>query len=237
MNKSLNIVSYNLHKGRTTFNRRYNIDSLKKIIAPLDFDIGFFQEVLSQQHSTVKLSCQLEALADDKWKEYSFAKNSIVTNHEHGNAILSKFPIVENHIVNLTINKLEKRSAIFTKIAHEDQHIICICTHLNLRTKDRLIQVNKILEFLDELRNPDQPELVIFAGDFNDWSSRIERFLTQKGFQTCGEKLKTFPSQFPRLGLDKVFYLNHIQTSSKIGRSKIYKKYSDHLPLFSTVVF
>jgi len=237
MKQTLNVLSYNLHKGRTVFKKRYNIKNLKEIIFSLDFDIGFFQEVLSKQHSTAKLSNQLEVLADEKWTEFSFAKNSIVSNHEHGNAILSKYPIIENHILDLTLNRLEKRSAIFTKIAYNGHNIICICTHLNLLLKDRRVQIDKILEFLSSIKNEQEEELVIFAGDFNDWTSEIEHLLRGKGFLTSAEKLNTFPSQLPLLPLDKIFYLNHADSACHIGSGKIYRKYSDHLPYISRVDF
>jgi endonuclease/exonuclease/phosphatase family metal-dependent hydrolase len=232
----LKVVSYNLHKGRTVYGSQLEFEGLKDLLSRESFDIALVQEVLGNHNDNTDYKHQMEKLADMKWHEYAFAKNSVVSNFDHGNSILSKFPILEEKILDLTLHKREKRSMILTTIDLGFTHLTCLCTHLNLLHKHRLLQAKMILEFLKEHVDPTSP--VIFGGDFNDWDGSLTKLLIDEGgFSPPGTNLsnKTFPSFFPLLSLDKILIKNMTFIESSIGEVKHYKKYSDHLPLFYTV--
>jgi endonuclease/exonuclease/phosphatase family metal-dependent hydrolase len=82
-------------------------------------------------------------------------------------------------------------------------------------------------------------EAVIVAGDFNDWSGRTGlRFEMQSGMreafrQSLGEHAKTFPSNRPFLGLDRIYYrgVDLIKCNCLSGHP--WQKMSDHLPLYA----
>jgi endonuclease/exonuclease/phosphatase family metal-dependent hydrolase len=175
MARELTAVSYNLHKGRTIMGRNFEFEGLQNILDHENFEIGFFQEVLGNHQSNQDLPHQLELLAGEKWHEYSFAKNSVVSNFEHGNAILSKYPIIEEKYLDLTLNPLEKRNAVYALIDIEGEKFAAICTHLNLFERQRKMQCNALIDFIKNEVPRDVP--LILAGDFNDWRGSITRQL------------------------------------------------------------
>ncbi len=179
---------------------------------------------------------QIENIADNKWHQFSFVKNSVVANFDHGNSILSKYPILEQKICDLTLNKFEKRCAIFTKILIDHKEVIFVCTHLNLRQRDRISQAKMILIFFSE--NYDSNSTLILGGDLNDWTGEVTKYLKLNGgLQSMDSErpLKTFPSFFPILALDKILVKNAKIGELKCGSPSNFKKYSDHLPIFCEI--
>lgn len=233
----LRIASYNLHKGRSIFGRRFSFENLKKFLELEEFDIGLFQEVLGNHKENSEITHQVEQLADEKWSEFSFACNSIVSNTEHGNAILSKFPIIDKIVIDLSLHRLEKRCAVLSVIEiSKEIKLYCVCTHLNLRQSDRLKQIDKLISFLNE--NVPKTSPVLVGGDFNDWNGTVSSYFEAKGnFKSSedGQTHKTFPSLLPLFPLDRFFYRNLEMNNIEVGNPKKFKKFSDHLPLFCNI--
>ncbi len=232
----LKLVTYNLHKGKNILGFKYCFKKLKTFLDAEEFDIGFFQEILGENINDSTIPKQIEELADAKWTTYSFARNSIVSNHEHGNLILSKFPITSFDICDLSLNKLEKRSALIAQIKMGETNYNFICTHLNLRQKDRIKQIDILIKFLKD--NYDDETPTILAGDFNDWNGNVSKHLKKEaGFFTLpeSEQLKTFPSLKPVLALDRFFFHKVKMENLSVRVPTDAKKYSDHLPLFCEI--
>ena len=234
----LKLVSYNLHKGKNFFGRSFGFDTLNSFLKMENFDIGFFQEVLGDHQFDKTLPHQMELIADKKWHGHAFTRNSIVSNFDHGNSILSKYPIIDQKILNLTLHPLEKRSAIFVMLDLGSTTLACICTHLNLRQKDRIKQARLIIDFINNHIDRDTP--LILAGDFNDWNGTICRLLTTEGQLSSHSSIhqaNTFPSFMPFLPLDRIFYRDIKSLDLYAGESGKFRSYSDHLPLFNTIRF
>lgn len=232
---NLRVVTYNFHKGKNIWGKKFPLDQLKLFLENEDFDIGCFQEILGSHNFDNATIHQIESLADKRWPQYSFAKNSIVDNYEHGNCIISKYPIIDEVILNISVNKLEKRSALLALIDLGPTKINILCTHLNLLKKDRLKQVHLILNFLKTKKN-NYP--LILAGDLNDWDGKISDILIKDGGFTQkigGNFLKTFPSLYPILPLDRILYKDIKMLSLSVGTTQRYNLFSDHLPLFSVL--
>ena len=112
----LKVMTYNLHKGKNLLGRHYNFSRLKKVLDQESCDIGLFQEVLGTHKLDKKIIAQNHRLTDENWESRIFAKNSTVRGFEHGNSIVSKKPIIEEKVLDLTLNRLEKRSALLSLI-------------------------------------------------------------------------------------------------------------------------
>jgi len=227
------VVTYNLHKGKNFLGKSYNIHRLKEMLNEQSYDIGLFQEVLGNHRFDKNIASQINLLTDESWKEHSFAKNSIVNNFEHGNSITSRHTIVEERILDLTVNSFEKRSALLSLIDFDSFKVQCICTHLNLLQSDRIKQAKMLVNFIKNNEVEGIP--IILGGDLNDRNGDITKLLiTEAGFSTPKKEhlYPTFPSFLPFLGLDRILCKNIEVVTSEIGRSSKYKTYSDHLPLF-----
>ncbi len=227
----LKVFTYNFHKGKNFFGKKFCLKTFNQVINENTFDIGLFQEVLGAHKIDPSIPHQIEDIVDLKWHEYSFAKNSLVSNFDHGNAIISKLPMLETKIVDLSlINPFEKRSVIMSKI-DRGKGLWVFSTHLSLFRTIRKRQLKIIKELILNLPTTSP---IIIAGDFNDFYNDANLFFKKLNFSNWNENLKTFPCFYPLLSLDKIFYKNLKLKSLEVGNKSKFQKYSDHLPIFAT---
>ena len=227
---SIKMVSYNIHKGLSISNKDILLN-IKNALVQNPVDFVFLQEVVGK-HKKLSAS-QFELLADTVWTHYSYGKNSLRENYDHGNAFLSKYPIIDWTNKDLSSSFLEKRGLLYGKVEVKKKTIHCLCVHLSLLEKDRKIQIEKIKNFIDNLP-PDEP--LILAGDFNDWGKKVSKMLDSCGmkeafFHLHGAYGKTFPSFAPSLSLDRVYYKNLSPKKAKVLKDKNWDNLSDHLAL------
>lgn len=238
----LKILSYNIHKGFTIGNRDFILQQMKLALRQTDADVLFLQEVLGDHQDTKcripdwKTAIQFEYLADLVWPHFAYGKNAIYPAGHHGNAILSKFPIVDWKNHSISTNRFEHRGLLKTKIhiPDIDKEIVLANTHLNLTQKGRDIQAEKVIHFMNE----EASFPWVLVGDFNDWnkkvSPRIERALNAKEvFNSLhGRYPATFPSFFPVLSLDRIFVKDLTPTLATTLNDPHWRNLSDHLPLY-----
>lgn len=231
----LTILSYNIHKGFDFINRRFILEEIRELIRSTGADIVCLQEVLGAHTLHGKRlpshfqESQMEFLADTIWPHYSYGKNAVYDEGHHGNCILSKFPIIEEHNCDLSLHRYEKRGMLITKVLiPEIQKTISILTsHLNLLEIHRQKQITLIGQAMKThqlLNNP-----LILAGDFNDWRNSLR--VEEKLGLTAVPALPTFPSIFPYFPLDRVFFQGFTVTSHEVLSSPALRRLSDHLPV------
>lgn len=238
----LKILSYNIHKGFTIGNRDFILEQIRLALRETNADILFLQEILGDhQDKKCKIpdwqtAIQFEYIADSVWSHFAYGKNAIYPEGHHGNAILSKFPIVEWQNQTISTNRFEQRGFLKTKIMipEAEKEIILCNTHLNLTQRGRDKQVEMIIKNL--LKH--QESEWILVGDFNDWnkklSTKIETALDAKEvFKTLhGKYPATFPSFMPVLSLDRVFVHKIKPLKAICLKDSHWKSLSDHLPLY-----
>lgn len=240
------VLSYNIHKGFCLFNR-FTLHRIKQAIRETEADICFLQEVVGQNHlfqkkiSNWPSEAQFEFLADTIWPHFKYGKNAVFPDRHHGNAVLSKYPILSSENINISTNRLEQRGLLHCRVQiPESSHqpaieLDLMNTHLNLMHSSRLIQTEKIIQWGVKALHIDRP--VIFAGDFNDWNGSLslhfsqrlqlsESFLTNEGYHA-----KTFPSRYPLMPLDRVYYRNMQVSEKSVLNALPWVDLSDHLPL------
>jgi len=244
--KRLKILSYNIHKGFSLGNRRYILDLIRQSIRSVDADIVFLQEIIGKHdlpdhHKLIwPKNSQFEYLADGVWHHYAYGKNAVYKSGDHGNAILSRYPIKKWDNFDISTNNFEKRGLLHAVIGVENSppvHLISL--HLDLFENGRTSQVEKICHHVENLIP--QNEKLILAGDFNDWREKItnkleNRLKLQEVFQKLyGKHCKTFPSFFPVLCLDRIYVRNINIQSGKVLHGEPWNKLSDHLAIFAEI--
>jgi endonuclease/exonuclease/phosphatase family metal-dependent hydrolase len=232
----IKILSYNVHKLFDITGRKYFLSALKETLSGMDIDLVFLQEfpgVVHQNHKKDFSKDPLEHLADQLWDHYVYGKNAISSKQNHGNAIISKYPFVHSKNFNLSNHRLEKRGFLFGQIEIEEQNIAVGCTHLDLTLVGRNRQVKKIKPILQEHCEDSMPLLI--CGDFNDWDGQISEKM--KALHLKAEKIgPTFPSFYPVLPLDRIFYRHLSCKKIKVLNDKHWKNLSDHLPMYGEFV-
>ena len=206
----IRLVSYNIHKGLSPLGIKKTLHQIKKLLEEQELDLIFLQEIGSRfvpPSVNQRFSHQLEYLADQKWPHFSYGRNSVYQSGDHGNAILSRWPIIESTNVDLTLSAFEKRGLLHARIdLGQEKDLNLFCTHLNLLEKHRQIQFGKILE---HIKSKDFP--YILCGDFNDWRTNLfnpknQISIKEIHFELYGFFAKTFPSLYPMLPLDRIYY-------------------------------
>ena len=216
-NETLRILSYNIHKG-FSLDRRFVLSAIKEAIQTTHADLVFLQEVVgenlkhSRRLSEWPVTTQLEFLADTIWTHFAYGKNAVYTEGHHGNAILSRLPIVNFENIDISNNRFERRGLLHATIqplrpGMPELHAICV--HLDLFERGRELQIERIVKRIHE-HVPDGHPLII-AGDFNDWRENASQSLeselgVKEVFMSLyGRHARSFPAWFPFLPLDRIY--------------------------------
>ncbi|MBC7602188.1 MAG: endonuclease/exonuclease/phosphatase family protein [Ramlibacter sp.] len=243
--QALTVMTVNIHKGFTSFNRKFILPELRDAVRQVGADVVFLQEVMGtngHHHKESAESPHYEFLADEIWPQFAYGRNMVYPKGgHHGNAVMSKFPIVhyQNHDVSIT--GPEKRGLLHCvlQIPGSGQKIHTVCVHLGLAESHRQQQ----LELLCELVRgevPDDAPLIV-AGDFNDWRRRAHDILENGAglkevfVSAYGESAKTFPSRFPLLSLDRIYVRNASVHLPVVLPRKPWSHLSDHAPLAAEI--
>jgi endonuclease/exonuclease/phosphatase family metal-dependent hydrolase len=223
----LRIATYNLHSG-IGIDRRFRPQRILDVIAELDADIIALQEVLSpvfgcdmHEHLRRETGFHLAALTTMQLAGGTF-----------GNAVLSRWPILERADHDLTIGSHEPRGALDLIIGRGTQRLRVIATHLGLRSAERSLQIARILEIARA--NPDFPTVLV--GDLNVRRARGRELAACIEYFGDAPAPCTFPSIAPVLSLDRIFVSPSVKLLSiEANRSRRARIASDHLPLVATI--
>ena len=240
MTRSLRVVTLNIHKGLSHFNRRMVIHELRDGLQGLDPDVVFLQEVqgLNQRFTMRYQACpvepQYEFLAGNQW-QHVYGCNAVYDHGHHGNAILSRYPFVSFENQDVSDHRFERRGLLHTVVSVPGwrRNLHCVCVHLSLHERGRNRQLEAISGRLEELAMRDAPMIV--AGDFNDWRHRataiLERRLgmTEVSVAHLGRAQPTYPSVLPLLRLDRIYVRGFKVAASRVHRGKPWSMLSDHL--------
>jgi endonuclease/exonuclease/phosphatase family metal-dependent hydrolase len=245
--QTLRICTYNIHKGFSQFNRRMVIHELRERLRHLDPDITFLQEVqgLHLGHASRLADWphepQHEFLAHTRWVA-AYGGNASYRDGHHGNALLSRFPIlnVTNHDV--TRHRLECRGLLHCELSvREGQRPIhAICIHLSLTEQQRRSQVGSLVKLIEE-QIPRDAALIV-AGDSNDWRNRAghelgERLGLIEAFTAhTGHPARSFPSRLPVLRLDRIYLRGFKVNSATVHSGLPWSRISDHAALTTELV-
>ena len=237
------LLTYNIHKGFSTGNRTFVLKQIKESIRQVHADLVCIQEAVGDHRrfsESVKdwpsLS-QFEYLAEDTWSHVAYGKNKVHAHGHHGNAILSKHPISFWENEDISFGTLERRGMLHTIIEHPHGktplHVFSV--HLGLFENDRTKQLMSLSRRIKKLIPPE--DALVIAGDFNDWKQTASAILTNEigtkeaFFDLKGHPAYTFPSWFPVLSLDRIYYRNLRCNHASVLKGGIWSKLSDHLPL------
>lgn len=242
-NQSFKILSYNIHKGFNLSNSQYTLDLIKEGLKESEADLLCLQEVCGpnthpQKEKIHPLHTQFEFLADGVWSHYAYGKNAVYKRGDHGNAILSKYPIVAWHNLDLSTNRLEHRGLLHATIEMPQGKTLHVMTaHLDLREKGRIKQIYRICEYIKH--SVGLKDKILLSGDFNDWRQNLSRILKEEVqldevfLKQYHAHARTFPSFAPILRLDRIYYRNFNPLKALCFTGDPWKSLSDHNPLYA----
>lgn len=243
----LRICSYNIHKGFSQFNRRMVVHDLRDRLRGLDVDLLFLQEVQglhlrhAQRNPDWPALPQHEFLAAGQWSQTAYGGNAMHRHGHHGNALLSKFLILDADNQDVSLNRFERRGLLHCRIrlsARTTLHAVCL--HISLTEAQRRHQLSSLIERVADEIPPDAP--VIIAGDFNDWRGKANTWLTQRLHMQevftvlHGSPARSFPCRLPLLTLDRIYVRGLRPITAEVLRGD-WVRVSDHAPLLAELEF
>ncbi len=243
----IKVLTVNTHKGFTSFNRRFMLHDLRDAVRHVHADIVFLQEVLgTHARHAARLANYPEAphyefLADTIWPQFAYGKNAAYPHGHHGNAVLSKFPIVHHENRDVSLPGPERRGLLHCVLALPGpaRHLHVFCVHLGLRESHRREQLLLLARMIQKEVPDGLP--VIVAGDFNDWRRRAHDILEKEAglrevfVHANGRAAKTFPARFPVLSLDRIYVRNATAHSPIVLPGEPWTRLSDHAPLAALI--
>ena len=235
----LRVATYNIHKGVQGIGpaRRLEIHNLGHAVEQLDADIVCLQEVRKMHRREARYFAhwpelpQAEFLAPEGYT--AIYKTNAHTRHgEHGNAMLSRWPVVSHQHEDMSDHRFEQRGLLHSEVTVHGVTVHVIVVHLGLIKASRVRQLVQLCAFITREVPAHAPVLV--AGDFNDWGSTVHTALGAAGFYAFDqEHVATFPSRLPVVQLDHVFGRGLTPLGVHVPRGPIWGRMSDHLPLIA----
>lgn len=236
------VLSYNIHRA-IGVDRLFRPERIASIIRYHQPDVVLLQEVDDGVPRSRGLNLARELAAALELPHFALGSNVSLRKGTYGNATLSRFPIVRERNIDLSIGPLKRRGCQHTTLAlgdptDESRMLEVFNLHLGLSALEREQQAGLLVRSR-EFPALDQGPPCIVGGDFNDWRSRLRPIFTEvfsfscatEGWSVASLPMKTYPSFSPRGALDRFYYrdLELVRARRcRLGQSKVA---SDHLPI------
>jgi len=182
----LRVATYNIHKGVQGLGpaRRLEIHNLGLAVEQLDADLVCLQEVRKLHrreqryfHHWPELP-QADFLAPEGY-EAVYRTNAITKHGEHGNALLTRWPVVGHQHEDISDHRFEQRGLLHVEVDVQGRNVHVIVVHLGLIPGSRIRQIERLQAFDEPVyfhqvvashgptlplrRFPDLPEALQFA--------------------------------------------------------------------------
>lgn len=240
----LTIMTYNICSGHHFEEKAgykpglpspYDLSRCAKVISDIAPDICGLNEVDNFAERTGFIS-QTEYVSQAVGMNGFFGKALDFSKGEYGNAVLSRFPILETEVISIPDPQIhdepayyESRSVTRAVVDTGDAQITVLQTHFGLAISEQQNAQQTLLQILDKESGP-----VILMGDFNIRPDNrlldpIRERLIDTAFLQPGY-FKTFPSyptNYPDCKIDYVFVSKHF-TPRALQIPQV--RASDHMP-------
>lgn len=235
--KTIRVVTYNIHKGVLGLGpqRRLEIHNLAQAVGQFDADIVCLQEVRKHHRGEEEYFTrwpdmpQADFLAPDGY-EAVYRTNAYTRHGEHGNALLTRWPVVGHQHEDMSDHRFEQRGLLHVTVQVHGRPVHVVVVHLGLIRASRKRQVAQLLRFIE--REVPSNEALLVAGDFNDWGQQVCRALAAENLHTFeAGRQATFPARLPLAQLDYVYARGLLPRGVQAPGGRTWWRMSDHLPL------
>lgn len=241
----LRVMTYNIHRA-IGVDRRFRPTRIAQIVSHHQPDILMLQEVDEGAPRSRELDLARELAATLDFPHYAVGHNVPLRKGRYGNATLSRYPILRERNIDLTIAPRKRRGCQHTtlraeKVAGHPHEIDVFNLHLGLSAAERARQVGLLVRS-SEFAGLDTQRTCLVGGDFNDWRALLHPIFTEILSFDCATQtrhiydgaMRTYPSFSPRGGLDKIYYRGSIRMhAARTCRLRASRVASDHLPVIA----
>ncbi|MGH1361610.1 MAG: endonuclease/exonuclease/phosphatase family protein [Burkholderiaceae bacterium] len=189
--RQLRVATYNIHKGILNdyfgLKRQPVIHELRERLHDLSADLVLLQEV---QGRNERHASQFKQWPEEPQDEFlasaphrrsvfqtAYGNNANYLHGHHGNALLSRYPILHQENRDVSDHALEKRGILHCVVLIGEVPVHCFVVHFGLFARSRKRQVDALIQWVRSTVPDDAPLLI--GGDFNDWQNRLSSQLCQ----------------------------------------------------------
>ena len=245
--QSLRVMTYNIYGARATSPANAaDLDAIAEVIRRQNPDFVTLNEVDVFTDRTGKDVHQARDLAEKLGMEWHFSKAIDRDGGEYGDAVLSKYPILEKRSYRLPCaaeQPGEDRALCVIRVQIDGKDLYVASTHLDHLSGDasRLVQATEIRRIRDTELEGD----LILCGDLNAIpSSNVIATMTSFLTNTGPIDQYTFPSDDPSRKIDYIMYapiehfgVQNCQVVSRGDQQVGGVDASDHRPVIADIRF
>jgi endonuclease/exonuclease/phosphatase family metal-dependent hydrolase len=214
---------------------RVSIKRIGDVLLELDAAIIALQEIYAECDST---EGQVEALASALGMKSAFGCTRHHLGRPYGNAILTRWPILESRDMELAWTRREKRGCIRADLKTPSGPLHVFNIHMGTSYFERKHQIRSFLSSKSIHADLVGPRVLV--GDFNEWIRGLTTKVLSEKFESLNlelhvKKRRSYPGLLPFLHLDHIYFERplHIE-KAELVRTRLAKVASDHLPLVAT---
>ena len=215
------IATYNIHRCRG-MDRRVDPGRIIEVLRDIDADVIALQEVIGAGLGM------------------GWVMNCVRTlrQHQFGNVVLSRYPIVHHSQYDLSWRTCESRNCQRADLNINGQIVHIYNVHLGTAVLERRYQAKRLASFVHDHRVTG-PKIIL--GDFNEWMKGLATKTLSALFESVDisqhlKRRRTYPGLFPVVHLDHIYYAGRLEiVGIELPRTRLSLVASDHLPLVADV--
>lgn len=236
----LRVATYNIHKGVQGMGpaRRLEIHNLGHAVEQLDADIVCLQEVRKMNHK--------EAAYFERWPQVSQAEylaplgyeavyrtNAYTRHGEHGNALLTRWPVVGHQHEDISDHRFEQRGLLHVEVEVQNRRVHTIVVHLGLIPAAACARSPSSSASSSERCRPARPWWWLATSTTGVARSSACWAVSACTSTTNCPACPPIPSRLPLAQLDHVYVRGLTPLGLHVPKGRIWWRMSDHLPLIA----
>jgi endonuclease/exonuclease/phosphatase family metal-dependent hydrolase len=230
----LRIATYNVHRCRG-MDRRVAPARIVEVLRDIDADVIALQEVIGAGPAGAGQAEEIGAGLGMGW-----VMNCVRTlrQHQYGNVVLSRHPIVHHSQYDLSWRTCEPRHCQRADLEIDGRVVHVYNVHLGTAVLERRYQAKRLASFVHD-RRVTGPKVLL--GDFNEWMKGLATKTLSSLFESVDisqylKRRRTYPGIFPVVHLDHIYYEGTVEvTGVEMPRTRKALMASDHLPLVASL--
>jgi len=230
----LRIATYNIHRCRG-LDRRVAPLRIIEVLREINADVIALQEVIGAGPAGAGQAEEIGAGLGMGW-----VMNCVRTlrQHQFGNVVLSRYPIVHHSQYDLSWRTCEPRNCQRADLDLGGQLLHVYNVHLGTAVLERRYQAGRLASFVHD-RRVTGPKIIL--GDFNEWMRGLATKTLSSLFESVDiaahlKRRRTYPGLFPVVHLDHIYYEGRVDVVNvEMPRTRKALIASDHLPLVANL--
>jgi len=228
------IATYNIHRFRG-MDRRVSSARIIEVLRQIDAHVVALQEVIGAGPAGTG---QAEEIGAGLGMGWVMASARTLRQHQFGNVILSRYPIVHHSQYDLSWRTCEPRCCQRADLDLGGQELHVYNVHLGTAVLERRYQARRLASFVHD-RRVAGPKVIL--GDFNEWMRGLATKTLSSLFESVDigtylERRRAYPGLFPVVHLDHIYYEGQVEVRGvEMPRTRKSLMASDHLPLVATL--